>query len=221
MAKFCISCGKSIGMLSVRIPLLPNEEQVICSECYERMPEIIDELYRDRIFPSKEELVFFKENVLQQLKASNFNQETLDVVSEFMDNKISYAKNKSGDTYKIREEELALIEEKKKTFKLTTGYNFEGYSITEYIDIVDSEVVLGTGFFSEVSAQLDDFFGVSSSPYENKIAHAKKAAKEKLIYLAIQKGANALIGVDFDIMTIGNNMIVVSASGTAVVIETK
>ena len=27
------------------------------------------------------------------------------------------------------------------------------------------------------------------------------------------------IGIDFDIMTIGNNMIVVSANGTAVVIE--
>lgn len=68
-------------------------------------------------------------------------------------------------------------------------------------------------------AQWDDVLGTTSSPFEQKIAIAKKDAKNKLMICSIAEGGNALIGIDFDLMTIGNNMIVVSASGTAVVIE--
>ena len=41
MAKNCLCCGKNIGLLTVRIPLLENEDLVICSDCFEKMPSVL------------------------------------------------------------------------------------------------------------------------------------------------------------------------------------
>lgn len=48
---------------------------------------------------------------------------------------------------------------------------------------------------------------------------AKKRAYNELIQIARNLGANALIGVDFDYVTLSSNTIGVSANGTAVTIE--
>ena len=89
MAKNCIACGKSIGLLGVRIPLLETEDLVICSDCFEKMPSIVNELYQKRVYPTKSELLTIKDEVIQQLKASNYNQDTINVVTKFMDGKIA------------------------------------------------------------------------------------------------------------------------------------
>lgn len=92
MAKNCINCGKNIGLLGVRIPLLANDDLVICSGCFEKMPSIINELYQKKLYPTKTELLTIKGEVLQQFKASSFNQDTINVVTKFLDDKISKAK---------------------------------------------------------------------------------------------------------------------------------
>lgn len=106
-----------------------------------------------------------------------------------------------------------------KTHMVTTGYNFEGYKITKYINIVQSEIVLGTGFLSEISATVTDALGVSSTTMSNKLSEAKRGAQYELIRKSIKSGANATLGIDFDITTLRNNILVVSATGTAVVVE--
>lgn len=103
--------------------------------------------------------------------------------------------------------------------KTTTGYNFDGYKIKTYLSIISGNVVLGTGLFTEFVASIDDVFGTTSSPFENKMEKAKSLAIEKLIKQSATIGGNAIIGVDFDFFTLGNNMIAVSANGTSVVIE--
>lgn len=106
-----------------------------------------------------------------------------------------------------------------KAHMVTTGYNFEGYKITKYINIIQSEIVLGTGFFSEISATVSDTLGISSATMSNKLSEAKHEAQYSLIRKSIKSGANATIGIDFDITTLRNNILVVSATGTAVVID--
>lgn len=93
MAKNCIRCGKSIGLLSVRVPLLENEDSVICSDCFDKMPPIINELYQKRVYPTKTELLTIKEEVIRQLISSNYNQNTIDVVTKFLDDEITRAKD--------------------------------------------------------------------------------------------------------------------------------
>lgn len=102
---------------------------------------------------------------------------------------------------------------------ITTGYNFDGYKIVKYINIVQSEIVLGTGFFSEISATVSDALGTTSTAMANKLLQAKREVKYILIQKSIRMGANATIGIDFDITTLRNNILVVSATGTAVVVE--
>lgn len=106
-------------------------------------------------------------------------------------------------------------------FMMTSGYNFEGYRIIEYHKVVSASTVLGTGLLSEVSASFSDAFGVTSNAFELKMDKAKEISHQKLAAVADSVGANAVIGVDFDYLTLGNNMIAVSANGTAVTIEKK
>lgn len=93
MAKQCISCGKNIGLLTVRISLLGDDDLVICADCFEKMPSILDDLHQKYIHPNKAELLAIQREVIQQLKASNYNQDTLNVVTKFLDDKIAKAKN--------------------------------------------------------------------------------------------------------------------------------
>ena len=92
MAKSCLACNKNIGMLSVRIPLLGSEDLVICLECFEKMPPILNDLYQKNIYPTKTELLDIKEDVIRQLQAMNFNQDTINFVTKFLDSKIEKAK---------------------------------------------------------------------------------------------------------------------------------
>ena len=92
MAKSCIACGKNISLLGVRIPLLGTEDLVICLECFEKMPPILNDLYQKKVYPTKSELLQIKDDVVQQLKISNYNQDTINVVTKFLDDKIAKAK---------------------------------------------------------------------------------------------------------------------------------
>ncbi len=199
MAKNCCVCGKKFGMLESRHILWYGlGEYELCFDCNEEKEKL-------KLNPEAHEKAvrYFSEYI---------NKPEIDIkVKETLEDIIAIDREKIEE--KAKEYEL------KKNFKYTTGYTFDGFGIIEYMDIISSEVVLGTGIFSEVAAQIDDFLGETSSPLEKKLSEAKRAAKEKLKIKAMDEGANAVIGVDFDIMTIGNNMIVVSASGTAVVIE--
>lgn len=69
-------------------------------------------------------------------------------------------------------------------------------------------------------AGLTDFFGGRSTTYEKVLIEGKDTALRELQERAVQMGANAVIGIDLDYETVGPNggMLMVTASGTAVVI---
>lgn len=88
----CISCGKNIGMLTVRIPLLGDESLSICIDCFNKMPVILNELYKKKIYPTRIELERIKDEVMKELHEAGYNQETVSVVSKFLDDKITKAR---------------------------------------------------------------------------------------------------------------------------------
>ena len=65
--------------------------------------------------------------------------------------------------------------------------------------------------------------GGRAGSYEKVLRGAKTQALEDMIESARERGANAIVGVDLDYETVqvqdGGAMLMVSASGTAVVIE--
>ena len=105
---------------------------------------------------------------------------------------------------------------------VSTTNNLEGYRIIEYIDIVSTNVVNGTGIFSDWKASLTDIFGGRSGTYQRKLRKIYEDAIDELIDEATSKGANAIVGLKADYGEISGKdtqMFMISAVGTAVRVE--
>lgn len=102
---------------------------------------------------------------------------------------------------------------------ITTTPTLEGYRVSKYVGIESVEVVIGTGPFTEFGAGVADFFGQRSTGFELKLQQAKQAALQKLRFLALRQGGNAVIGVDLDYTEFSGNRIGVVANGTIVEVE--
>jgi len=100
---------------------------------------------------------------------------------------------------------------------VTTTPSVEGRKITDYKGIVVGEAILGANVFRDVFAAITDIVGGRSGAYEQEMGKARELALHELEERAAEKGANAVVGVDLDYEVI-NKMLMVSASGTAVVL---
>jgi uncharacterized protein YbjQ (UPF0145 family) len=103
---------------------------------------------------------------------------------------------------------------------ITTTPTIEGKQITQYFGLVSGEAILGANIFKDFFAGIRDIVGGRSAAYEQELRKAKDIAIRELTDSAAALGANAIVGVDLDYETIGSgqgsNMLMVSASGTAV-----
>lgn len=105
---------------------------------------------------------------------------------------------------------------------ITSTNSIEGMKIMEYLDLISTNVVLGTNFFSDFGASITDVLGGTSENYTRKLQEIYALAMKQLKEIAIYKGADAIIGisVDFDeISGKGKSMFMISATGTAVLLE--
>lgn len=102
---------------------------------------------------------------------------------------------------------------------LTTTPSIEGKRITQYMGIVSGETIIGANVFRDILAGIRDFVGGRSQAYEEVLRKAKDIALMEMQQAAIQRGANAVIGIDLDYETVGGSMLMVTASGTAVYVE--
>lgn len=100
---------------------------------------------------------------------------------------------------------------------VTTTPTVEGYQIAEYKGIVVGEAILGANVFRDIFAGITDIIGGRSGAYEASLQEARDTALRELEERAASRGATAVVGVDLDYEVI-NNMLMVSASGTAVVL---
>lgn len=104
---------------------------------------------------------------------------------------------------------------------VSTTPQIEGKTIVKYLGLVSGEAILGANIFKDFFAGIRDIVGGRSAAYENELRKAKTIAIEEMTQQAESLGANAILGVDLDYETIGigkgGNMLMVSASGTAVV----
>ena len=101
---------------------------------------------------------------------------------------------------------------------VTTTPSIEGHKIVDYKGIVVGEAILGANVFRDVFAAITDIVGGRSAAYEQELGKARDVALRELKERAAAVGANAVVGVDLDYEVI-NNMLMVSASGTAVTVS--
>jgi uncharacterized protein YbjQ (UPF0145 family) len=106
---------------------------------------------------------------------------------------------------------------------IVTTPSLEGHRITRYLGLVSGEAILGANIFRDMFAGIRDIVGGRSAAYEQELRKAKAIALDEMQEDAQRLGGNAIVGVDLDYETItmgsGGGMLMVSASGTAVVIE--
>ena len=104
---------------------------------------------------------------------------------------------------------------------ITTTPNIEGKRITRYYGIVSGETIVGANIFRDFFASIRDVIGGRSNSYEEVLRKAKNSSIREMEEQAMRMGANAVIGVDLDYETVGQNgsMLMVTASGTAVFIQ--
>ncbi|HWG90997.1 MAG TPA: heavy metal-binding domain-containing protein [Candidatus Thermoplasmatota archaeon] len=102
---------------------------------------------------------------------------------------------------------------------VTTTHLVEGKRVAHYLGIVSGEAILGANIVRDVFAGVRDIVGGRSAAYEEQLREAKAIALREMEQEAAARGANAVLGVDLDYETIGGSMLMVSASGTAVLLE--
>lgn len=104
---------------------------------------------------------------------------------------------------------------------LTTTPSMEGKTIIRYCGVVAGEAVLGANVFKDMFASIRDIVGGRSGTYEKELRKARQIALDELAEQARELGANAVVGIDLDYEVLGekNGMLMVSASGTAVVVS--
>ncbi len=104
---------------------------------------------------------------------------------------------------------------------ITTTASIEGKKIVEYKGVVFGEIVSGVDFIKDFAASITNVFGGRSTSYEDELIKTRDEALLEMKNRAYKLGANAIVGVDFDYEILGanNGMLMVIASGTAVVVE--
>jgi uncharacterized protein YbjQ (UPF0145 family) len=104
---------------------------------------------------------------------------------------------------------------------LTTTNTIENKNIVKYAGLVTGEAIIGANLFRDIFAGIRDIVGGRSGSYEEVLREAKDNAVSEMEENAMRLGANAVIGIDLDYETVGQNgsMLMVTASGTAVVFE--
>ncbi len=105
---------------------------------------------------------------------------------------------------------------------ITTTPSLEGRKIVKYFGVVSGEAILGANIFKDMFAGIRNIVGGRSAAYESELRNAKAIALGEMEEQAKAIGGNAVVGVDLDYESInvgGSNMLMVSASGTAVLLE--
>jgi len=99
---------------------------------------------------------------------------------------------------------------------VSTTTAIEGRPVKEYLGIVAGETILGAHIGRDIGAAFRNITGGRVAGYEKELVNARTTALEEMTGAAQALGADAIIAVDIDYETVGGNMLMVTASGTAV-----
>ena len=104
---------------------------------------------------------------------------------------------------------------------LLTTETAPNLNITKRIEIVTAECAFGMNIFKDLFAGVRDIVGGRSEAVQKTMRDSRKTALYELKKEAYAVGANAVVGVDLDYVELSSagSMVMLVASGTAVVIE--
>ena len=103
-------------------------------------------------------------------------------------------------------------------FLATIVPNGEGARVEKYLGVVNGEAIIGANIFRDMFSAVRDVVGGRAGGYERALSGARDAALEDMMAAAKERGADGIVGIDFDYEVLGetNGMMMVAVSGTAV-----
>lgn len=105
---------------------------------------------------------------------------------------------------------------------VSTTPTIEGAKIKKYLKPISAHVVAGANFFNDFFASFSDVFGGRSETYQKQLSSIYTEAIVNLRRSAYEIGANCIVGLSVDLDEIsgkGKSMFMVTATGTAVILE--
>ena len=102
---------------------------------------------------------------------------------------------------------------------VTTAFQFEGYRITKYLGVVRGITVRSRSVVGTLAGALQTLGGGNISMFTELCEQSRQEAYELLIEHATARGANAIVGMQYDANEIMGGVTEVLAYGTAVVVE--
>ena len=212
----CCICGRTLEIMD-SYQYYSTRRLCICDDCFDMKNKLTSENPMERL-RAKEYLTILLEEGLVDERIREEIRDSVEKIDWNLQEELQ-AWQEEQDREEEKQRNLADYFEKRKKFSITTGPAFEGYRVKRHIDVVSGDVVMGIGMFGDMSASVSNALGTVNSTFEQKLSQAKKEAQKKMIKEAILLGANAVLGMDYDMMALPNQMLVVSANGTAVEIE--
>lgn len=216
----CTVCGEMASGFN-KYPH-PVGNTILCDKCYDKLPSF--SLVAN--YQTTAQLKKNRELVMEELQNNSFPKEAVMDIENWFESKrkkLEYENIHSDIEAKLekfnKEYQKGKYQDEINNFITTSGYNFEGFKITEYHGVVVGETVIGTGFLSEITASFADTLGVEATRYSQKLETARKSSMNRAIAKAIFLGGNALIGVDIDYVAFSTDKIGVIYTGTSVKIE--
>ena len=203
MADLCVCCGKKVGLINGS-----HLNNKLCDNCYFPIGGYLTPI------ENESDIEVIKENynlLISKIHKLPYSESGKQYVINYAKKILQQKVDKNNDLISQRI--------KRDNFKITTGNNFDGYTITKYSNVVSGNIVLGTGFSAEKDLAQSNWFGDESHIFSDKLDSARDSAINRMIDNAIKIGCNAVVGIKFNYMTLYSNTIVVIVNGTAVVIE--
>lgn len=150
----------------------------------------------------EKEKTSYLQKVLENSDTDEWTDQELDAISQIL--------KERGENVPIPLSELL------RRVTIVTTPILDNRKIEEYLGIVSSVMVLGTGLLTELGGGIADFLGTSAGGFEEKLVDARETVLADIITDTLEKGGNGIIGVDFDYMALSNNLLMVSVNGTAI-----
>jgi uncharacterized protein YbjQ (UPF0145 family) len=99
---------------------------------------------------------------------------------------------------------------------VTTTGSIEGRPVSQYLGVIAGETILGINMFKDIAAGFRNIVGGRSGKYEEELRKGRETAIAEMVDRATELGADAVVGVKVDYETVGGQMLMITACGTAV-----
>jgi len=208
--KNCCICGEKITFAFMAEHIgggAKSDDLLLCKKCYARLQEL-------RFGRNIERNVKYFETFAPKIKNK--------VIKDHIKKTIADGKKEKASLDELKRQKKMAIKKRQTDIReiiLTTGSNVEGWRITEYLGLVSTEVALGMGYFDKLKKRFGKYANPPPEPIWEIMAEPRQAAISRLRVVGVDKGANAIIGMTVDYTVIGETILAVIVSGTAVKAE--